>query len=112
MTDFIEYVRPYLSLSNCLILPSYREGFPNVILQAGAMGKPVIMTPVNGYHEYLHEWNGDLISIKDASSIFTQMENYIIQTKTFDSEKIRDFVKSNFAQNDLYSDLLKFYNIL
>ena len=111
-TDFIEDVRPYLLLADCLILPSYREGFPNVILQAGAMGKPVIMTPVNGYDEYLHEWNGDLVNIKDINSIITQMEKYLSQFKVYDSEKIRNFEKNSFSQNDLLYNLYKFYNTL
>ena len=39
-TGFQEDVRPYLALSNALAFPSYREGFPNVVMQAGAMGLP------------------------------------------------------------------------
>jgi glycosyltransferase involved in cell wall biosynthesis len=112
LTDYIEDIRPYLLLSNCLILPSYREGFPNVILQAGAMGKPVIMTPVNGHHEYLNEWNGDLISMKDVNSLITQMEKYINQKKVYNSEEIRGFVINKFSQKNLFSSLLKYYNTL
>src|SRR5690606_11169751 len=36
-------VRPYLAIANALALPSYREGFPNVVMQAGAMGLPSIV---------------------------------------------------------------------
>ncbi|MER8307349.1 glycosyltransferase, partial [Acinetobacter baumannii] len=46
-------VRPYLAASDVLILPSYREGFPNVVLQAGAMGLPCIVTDINGSNEII-----------------------------------------------------------
>src|SRR5690606_22855763 len=44
MTGFQKDVRPYLAISDALAFPSYREGFPNVVMQAGAMGLPAIVT--------------------------------------------------------------------
>ena len=41
-------VRPYFAISDCLVFPSYREGFPNVVMQAGAMGLPCIVSDING----------------------------------------------------------------
>ena len=41
-------VRPFLAAADALVFPSYREGFPNVVLQAGAMGLPSIVTDING----------------------------------------------------------------
>lgn len=41
-------VRPFLALADMLILPTRREGLPNVALEAAAMGKPVVTTPVTG----------------------------------------------------------------
>lgn len=41
-------VRPYFTMSDALVFPSYREGFPNVVMQAGAMGLPSIVTDING----------------------------------------------------------------
>ena len=53
---FKEDIRPYLAASNCLVLPSYREGFPNVVLQAGCMEIPSIVTNINGCNEIItHE---------------------------------------------------------
>ena len=46
-------VRPYFAVSNALVFPSYREGFPNVVLQAGAMGLPAIVTNINGCNEII-----------------------------------------------------------
>ena len=47
-------VRPYFATSNALVFPSYREGFPNVVMQAGAMGLPSIVTDINGCNEIIH----------------------------------------------------------
>jgi glycosyltransferase involved in cell wall biosynthesis len=44
-------IRPFLAASDALVFPSYREGFPNVVLQAGAMGLPSIVTDINGCNE-------------------------------------------------------------
>ena len=46
-------VRPWLEKSDILAFPSYREGFPNVVLQAGAMGLPCIVSDINGCNEII-----------------------------------------------------------
>jgi glycosyltransferase involved in cell wall biosynthesis len=63
-------IRPYLAVSNVLIFPSYREGFPNVMMQAGAMGLPIIATDINGCNEIIsHGKNGILIPKKDILAV-------------------------------------------
>ena len=47
-------VRPYFAVSNSLVFPSYREGFPNVVLQAGAMKLPSIVSNINGCNEIIN----------------------------------------------------------
>ncbi|GEC79205.1 glycosyltransferase family 4 protein [Flavobacterium aquatile] len=79
---FQKDIRPYLSISNVMVFPSYREGFPNVLLQAGAMGLPVIASDINGCNEIIsHGLNGILIPKKSTSAI----ENAILYIK-FDEE--------------------------
>jgi len=109
---FVEDIRPYLFLSNCLVLPSYREGFPNVILQAGAMGIPVIMTPVNGYHEYLRDINGGLINKNDSNSLYNLMYDHVNNIRIYNTELIRSYVVNKFSQTQFYDQLLEFYNKL
>ena len=46
--DLIDDVRPYLALSDLLVLPTKREGLPNVVLEAAAMGKPAVTTTATG----------------------------------------------------------------
>ena len=56
--------------SHCFVFPSYREGFPNVILQAGAMNVPCIVSNINGCNEIIkNRINGILISSKDVGEL-------------------------------------------
>ncbi|MEG2161658.1 MAG: glycosyltransferase family 4 protein, partial [Chryseobacterium sp.] len=64
---FQKDVRPYFAISDCLVFPSYREGFPNVVMQAGAMGLPSIVSNINGCNEIIIEGeNGTIIPVKDS----------------------------------------------
>src|SRR6218665_368321 len=46
-------IRPYLAISDLFVFPSYREGFPNVLLQAGSLGLPSVLTDINGSNEII-----------------------------------------------------------
>lgn len=71
-------VRPYLFISDVLVFPSYREGFPNVVLQAGLMGLPSIVSNINGCNEIIIEnENGTIIPVKDACAIYDAMLNFV-----------------------------------
>lgn len=61
-TGFLDDIRPVLEMSDCLILPSYREGFPNVVLQAGAMKLPCIVTDIPGSNEIITDGINGLIA--------------------------------------------------
>lgn len=54
-------VRPYLLAADALVFPSYREGFPNVPMEAGAMGLPCIVTNINGCNEIIIDGENGLI---------------------------------------------------
>lgn len=83
-------VRPYLAVSNALVFPSYREGFPNVVMQAGAMGLPSIVTDINGCNEIIVEGeNGTIIPVKDSSAIFGAMK------KMMEDDALRSFLVQN-----------------
>lgn len=63
-------VRPYFAIADVLTFPSYREGFPNVVMQAGAMGLPSIVTHINGCNEIItQDVNGIIIPVKDSKSL-------------------------------------------
>ena len=67
---FQKDVRPYFAISDALVFPSYREGFPNVVLQALAMGLPAIVSNINGCNEIItNQENGIIVPSKSESSI-------------------------------------------
>lgn len=107
--DQLDDVRKILVASNCLVLPSYREGFPNVVLEAGSMGKPVIMTNVNGHLEYLNKSNGLLVEIGSVNDLYMAMQNIFLNRDNYSSNEIRKFVIENFDCKKVQKSLLKFY---
>jgi glycosyltransferase involved in cell wall biosynthesis len=67
-------VRPYLAAADCVVLPSYREGTPRTLLEAAAMGKPLIATDVPGCREVVeHGRNGFLCPVRDPAGLAEQM---------------------------------------
>ena len=68
-------VRPFYEQSDVLVFPSYREGFPNVVLEAGAMELPSIVTDINGSREIIeHGKNGLIIPPRDEQALFEAMK--------------------------------------
>lgn len=71
---FQKDVRPYFAISNALAFPSYREGFPNVVLQALAMGLPALVSDINGCNEIVsHQRNGMIFPPKDEEGLLETM---------------------------------------
>ena len=92
-------VRPYYAAADALVFPSYREGFPNVVLEAGAMGLPSIVTDINGCNEVIEEGvNGVIIPSKDADALYDAMKYFLDN--------------SRFEQKDLWKALLNMYKSL
>jgi len=50
---WVDDIRPWLLAADILVFPSYREGFPNVVLEAGALGLPSVVTDINGSREII-----------------------------------------------------------
>ncbi len=72
-------VRPIIENTNCVILPSYREGTPKSLLEGAAMQKPLIATDVPGCKEVvIDEFNGFLCKVKDETSLAEKMEKMMM----------------------------------
>ena len=71
-------VRPYIADADCVILPSYREGLPRTLLEAAAMGRPIIATDVTGCREVVdHGVNGFLCKVKSVDDLTKKMKDMI-----------------------------------
>lgn len=65
----------YYAASDCFVFPSYREGFPNTVLEAGAMGLPCIVTDINGSREIIsNRFNGLVVPSHDADALYEAMK--------------------------------------
>ena len=108
-------VRPYFAISNCLVFPSYREGFPNVVMQAGAMGLKSIATNINGCNEIIIEGeNGTLIPPKDVITLFESMKLFLIQGQSDDAsaQRCRDLIAERYSQKLIWNAILTEYRTL
>jgi len=71
-------VRPFIQRSDCIILPSYREGTPKTLLEAATMGKPIITTNVEGCKEVVDDGiSGYLCSVRDSDDLSRKMQTIL-----------------------------------
>jgi len=110
---FQQDIRPALAASDVLVLPSYREGFPNVILQAGAMRLPVIATNVSGCNEFVTPGvNGWLVEPRDSDALSRAMGEALTlgsdQLKAMGQESRRR-VKERHERLAYWQSLRRFY---
>ena len=94
-------VRPLYQDADCLVFPSYREGFPNVVLEAGAMGLPSVVTDINGSREIITSGeNGIIVPRHDAQQLlqamFFMVENPDARTRMV--KCARERIESRFDQ--------------
>ena len=112
---FQKDVRPYFAISHCLVFPSYREGFPNVVLQAGAMELPSIVSNINGCNEIIKEGViGIVIPPKNIESLYVAMKimiNNEINRKLL-AANARNLIISRYEQQFVWDALLTEYKSL
>ncbi len=112
---FQKDVRPYLAISDVLAFPSYREGFPNVVMQAGAMGLAAIVSDINGCNEIVKNGeNGIIIPVKNSTALLAAMKKTAEQKQTTAmlSEKARAMIVSRFEQELVWQAILTEYETL
>ena len=113
---FQQDIRPYLAASDALAFPSYREGFPNVVLQAGAMGLPSIVTDINGCNEIIEDGvNGVIVPPRDEEALYNAMK-YFVEHRDTDvramAERARPIIVDRFEQHKVWEALLAEYQLL
>ena len=112
---FQQDVRPFFLAADILVFPSYREGFPNVVMQAGAMGLPSIVSDINGCNEIIeHGKNGLIVPPKNCDRLAEAMQ------KLLDDESLRETLARNsrpmicarYEQQVVWRELLAEYRSL
>jgi len=103
-------VRPYFAISDALVFPTYREGFPNVVMQAGAMELPAIVTNINGCNEIIIEGeNGTIIPTKDRDRLLKAMLTFANGSYDGRGAVCRKMIVDRYEQSVIWEALLKEY---
>lgn len=105
-------VRSWLAASDALVFPSYREGFPNVVIEAGAMGLPSIVTDINGSREIIQDGvNGLIVPSKNEDALLKEMERLVEDAAlaSYLASHARRLVASRYEQGFVKQCLLDFY---
>ena len=118
-------IRPYLMASDVLVFPSYREGFPNVPLEAGALGLPAIVTNINGSNEIIEDGvNGKIIQapldnngmrVNDITNeLYTIMKWFFHHPEEVKrmGENARPIICERYEQHNVWKALLEYYKQL
>ncbi len=108
-------IRLFLSISHCFVFPSYREGLPNVLLQAGAMSIPSITSDINGCNEIIRDKkNGLIIPSKNIKllikSMLTIINNSNLRINL--SKNCRSMIIKNYKQEIVWKALKDEYELL
>ena len=106
-------VRPFYADADALVFPSYREGFPNVVIEAGAMGLPSIVTDINGAREIIvNGQNGVIIPPRDEQALYEAMKHFVEhpdQIATL-ARNARPLIASRYEQGYVRRCLYDFYH--
>ena len=123
--------------ADCFVFPSYREGFPNTVIEAGAMGLPCIVTDINGSREIITnecsvlsvegsddektqnlklktKSNGIIIPSKDADALYEAMEMMMTDTEMRKQMAgcARQMIADRFEQGFVRKCLYDFYDTI
>lgn len=113
---FLRDIRPALAASDVLVLASYREGFPNAVLQAGAMWLPVIATDISGSNEAITAGlNGWLVPPADIDALYVAMDSALALPKESllaMGQRARQRIAERFERTEHWKRMQRFYQEL
>ena len=106
-------VLPFYAQADALVFPSYREGFPNVVIEAGAMGLPSIVTDINGSREIIIDGqNGVIIPPRDEQALYQAMKHFVENPDEIKAmaANARPLIASRYEQGYVRQCLYDFYH--
>lgn len=110
---WVDDVRPYYAAADALVFPSYREGFPNVVLEAGAFSIPSVVTDINGSREIITDGiNGIIVPPRQSTPLYLAMKSLVENSSTFKSmgDAARKIVEERFDARDVRDALKNYYS--
>lgn len=103
----------YYAAADCYVSASYREGFPNTVLEAGAMGLPSIVTDINGSREIIKSGeNGIIVPSMNTEALFQAMKEMRTNhsTREMMASNARKMIADRFEQGFVRKCLYDFYD--
>jgi len=110
--EWTDHVAYYMAISDVLIHPSHREGFPNVLLEAGAMSCPVICSDIPGNTEIImHKKTGLVFPVKNIAALREAMEFAFVKRELMQAyaENLQRHVADNYDRKIVHQQILKEY---
>ena len=101
-------IREFLAITDLFTLPSYREGLPNSLIEAGSFGIPLLATDINGCNEIIeNNETGILVKKKDAKSLKDGIEKLIVDKRLYSyiRDNVRDRIIKKYDQNYFWKEL-------
>lgn len=108
-------VRPFIADCSVYVLPSYREGTPRTVLEAMAMGRPIVTTDAPGCRETVIEGeNGFLVPIKNADALVQAMERFIVQPELIEKlgKRSREIAEEKYDVHKVNAVIMKTMGLL
>ena len=108
-------MRPWLIASDVFVFPSYREGFPNVVLQASCLEVPSIVSDINGCNEIIQNGKtGIVVKPRDENGLCEAMRTLGASAGLREEygKQSKEFVTKNFEQKYFWAGLLREYEVL
>ncbi|PJR03862.1 glycosyltransferase family 4 protein [Avrilella dinanensis] len=105
----------YYAIADVFVFPSYREGFPNVLLEACSMGLPCVVTNINGNNEIIQDGiNGLIVEPRDANGLEIAIRNIINSSINSDNikQQNREIIRENYERKKLWENILDEYKNL
>ena len=106
----LDDVKPAIAASSIYVLPSYREGTPRTVLEAMAMGRPIITTDAPGCRETVIDgYNGYLVPVKAVEELAAAMERFIVNPELIIEmgKASRQLVEEKFDVNAVNQSMLE-----
>ena len=92
---FQKNIKKIINSSDVVVLPSYHEGAPKVLLEAAACGKPIVASNINGCREIVkNNYNGFLIPVKNSNQLAKKIEILYLNKKLHKKMSKNNIIKS------------------
>lgn len=111
-TDHVEY---YMHIANYFVFPSHREGFPNVLLQAGAMGLPIVCSNIAGNIDIVQNNETGLIFDRGNEQQLLKLMQYALthpQHLQTMAKNLEEEIQKNYRQENIWKNMLEAYKSL